>query len=207
MERLVRQEALNLTVPTGVAVIGCGGVGSWTGYLLALAGVSNLYLFDPDTVSVSNLNRTPYGEDQLDILKSSALASLIHDRLPETKVAAFQRFTPEMADGMQLDTLIGYLVVTTDTWESRRSAKQWADAHNVRYMEAAAEGDFGSATDSPADFATVDETNPGYRSVPVWAGPVIIAATLACQQILHAAPLNGKAVRMGWKETPQFFYR
>ena len=32
-----RQQALNLQLPNEVAVVGCGGVGSWTAYLLAMA--------------------------------------------------------------------------------------------------------------------------------------------------------------------------
>jgi bacteriocin biosynthesis cyclodehydratase domain-containing protein len=40
-----------------VAVLGCGGLGSWTVQALALSGIGRLTLIDPDTVELSNLNR------------------------------------------------------------------------------------------------------------------------------------------------------
>jgi molybdopterin-synthase adenylyltransferase len=40
-----------------VAVLGCGGLGSWAIQALALSGIGRLTLIDPDTVELSNLNR------------------------------------------------------------------------------------------------------------------------------------------------------
>jgi bacteriocin biosynthesis cyclodehydratase domain-containing protein len=40
-----------------VAVLGCGGLGSWAVQALALSGIGRLTLIDPDTVELSNLNR------------------------------------------------------------------------------------------------------------------------------------------------------
>ena len=42
---------------SNIAVFGIGGVGSWCIEALVRAGVSNISLFDGDTVSISNLNR------------------------------------------------------------------------------------------------------------------------------------------------------
>ncbi len=40
-----------------VAIIGLGGIGTWVAQGLALAGVRNFTLIDPDVVEISNLNR------------------------------------------------------------------------------------------------------------------------------------------------------
>jgi bacteriocin biosynthesis cyclodehydratase domain-containing protein len=40
-----------------VAVLGCGGLGSWAVQALALSGIGRLTLIDPDVVELSNLNR------------------------------------------------------------------------------------------------------------------------------------------------------
>lgn len=81
-----RQKELPLSVPSSAAIIGCGGVGSWAGLGLALAGVPNLYLVDHDRVEKSNLNRTPYRECDVGIYKVNALAALIAERRKDTRV-------------------------------------------------------------------------------------------------------------------------
>lgn len=40
-----------------VAILGCGGLGSWVAWTLATIGVGELVLVDPDAVDLSNLNR------------------------------------------------------------------------------------------------------------------------------------------------------
>jgi bacteriocin biosynthesis cyclodehydratase domain-containing protein len=40
-----------------VAIIGCGGLGSWAAFTIATLGVGGLILVDPDRVDVGNLNR------------------------------------------------------------------------------------------------------------------------------------------------------
>jgi len=201
INRLVRQKELGLTIPQSVAVVGCGGVGSWTAYFLALAGVPQLELFDGDTVSVTNLNRVPYTSRDLGEHKSIALEKFIKRQVPGIIVTSDSHFIPS-------SSIIEskYMVVTTDTWASRRECSEWCEKESIVYVEAAAEGEFGSCTDTPADFATEDEARPGYASVPVWAGPCVIGAILACEQVLHNGRLNGKCLRLGWNEGGCCFY-
>lgn len=192
--RLQRQESLALTVPRGVAVIGCGGVGSWIAYFLALAGAKSLWLFDPDKVSANNLNRFLLPPSAIDKYKSDALAEAIAPIRPDCRVVALGAFTKELANSSHLQNECDWAVVSTDTLASRRLVYEWAErsyyeelneGNYVRYIEAAAEGEFGSITDSPADFSTPDEVRPGYASVPVWVGPCVQAAAMACTYVLH----------------------
>jgi hypothetical protein len=202
---MVRQESIPLKTPKGVALVGCGGVGSWIGFMLALAGVPHLYLFDSDVVSESNLNRAPYGAAMLGKPKTEALRALIATVRPNCKVDCHPNFTPQFADALLLkdEDDLTWLVASTDTLASRRAATDWIQAQETPYaycyMEASAEGEYGSIAFSPADFATDDEAKPGYASVPVWVGPAVSAATMACSYILHnTIPIMDETFRLGW---------
>ena len=197
--RLIRQEALALRTQRGVAIVGCGGVGSWIAYMLALAGVPNLWLFDGDNVSDHNLNRLLLPPTAIGQPKSTALADAIRGFRPDAHLVPMGAFSPAIVDAISLTEEISCVACSTDTWSSRRMAYDWARGHGIPYVEAAAEGDIGSISDSPADFATPEEDNPGYASVPVWVGPCISAATMTCTAILR--PLRtprGGAYRFGY---------
>lgn len=191
---LERQETLGLVVPESVAVIGCGGVGSWVAMFLALAGVPRLALWDSDMVSESNLNRLPLGPEYLNQAKSLALAHSLHRLVPRCDTTGYFKWATPVtyADSPE------WVVVSTDTWASRREVWEWAQKHQVCYIEASAEGEWGGVTGEPATFATPDEDSPGYASVPVHVGPCVIAASLACYHVLHARELGVASLRVGW---------
>lgn len=200
---LSRQQSLNLTLSRAVAVVGCGGVGSWTAMFLALAGVPKLYLFDHDTVSESNLNRLPLHKSDIGNSKSSALEVTIQGGIgrfglrPDCDVLALSEWTPDMANALKLHTQIDWLICTTDTLANRCACYKWCQEKDIKYAEAAAEGEFGSATGSPAEWASDLERDPGYASVPVWVGPCVMAASLVCTHVLHAKPMD-YLIRIGY---------
>ena len=73
-----------------VAVCGLGGLGSNIAIALARAGVGRLYLFDFDTVDISNLNRQQYFPEQLGMPKSLALADTLHRIAPYCDITTQQ---------------------------------------------------------------------------------------------------------------------
>lgn len=78
--RLYGQSALKSFAKAKVAIIGIGGVGSWTAEALARSGVQNIDLIDLDEVCVTNTNR------QLHALNSSVgqlKVDVIKDRLKD----------------------------------------------------------------------------------------------------------------------------
>jgi hypothetical protein len=216
-----RQASIPLRIPNTVAIVGCGGVGSWLAYFLALAGVPELLLFDSDTVSESNLNRMPYGQtlpeccgetvskSTVGMKKNDALAQFLKERRPGMTIEKHPNLTPEFAEALKLQAKVHmWLAVSTDTWRSRRAIYQFAVEFGLPYIEAAAEGDFGSIALSPADWATPLEDAPGYASVPVWVGPCVSAATMACSYILHRGEHDSDtSARFGWdKDHISFSY-
>lgn len=198
-----RQTSIPLVIPPHVALVGCGGVGSWIGYLLALAGVSELTLFDSDEVSDSNLNRCPFGPDMRGKPKVEALRALIASVRPDDcKVNCWPNFAPEVSR-LTHARHANWIAVSTDTWASRCMVRDWTVEMRSKYeyaphyIEAAAEGEFGSISNAPAEWVTANEEQPGYASVPVWVGPSICAAMMACSHILHNTAVPDSA-RLGW---------
>lgn len=202
-----RQKELLPSLPKAVAVVGCGGVGSWVAYLLALAGVKEIWLFDHDTVSENNLNRLPVPPDCLGMLKSEAMKKTIEALRPNCSVLAMRGFSPELANQLEMHKYVKWVIATTDSLSSRRMVHQWKETwkYFVNYIEAAAEGEFGSATGMPAEWSTPDEDNPGYASVPVWVGPCISAAMLAATHVLHGCKLGDNTIRLGYDAGPRKF--
>lgn len=195
---MARQASIPLTYPdNGVIVVGCGGVGSWTAYFLGLAGVKKLWLFDPDILAIHNLNRIPLPPSEVGKFKSQALADLLLQVRPDISAIPLLTFHPLAADQVGC-AAADWLVCTTDTLASRTMAYDWAISHGVKYIEAAAEGDQGSAAGSPAEWATEAETQPGYASVPVWIGPSVAAAYFAVSHVLHGTELGDRCLRMGF---------
>lgn len=193
-----RQASLGLRLPKSVAVVGCGGVGSWTALFLALAGVPEIWIFDGDTVSGHNLNRIPLPASSIGKHKSFEIADEINRLRPDCRVVPVAEFDPETAAELKLAGRIQWIVATTDTLASRRMVHQWAMKRNIRYVEAAAEGEMGSATGEPAMFSTPEEDNPGYASVPVWVSPCVTSAIAAVSYIVHDTPMDDRTIRMGW---------
>ena len=54
---MFKDEGMEKIYNSKVAIFGVGGVGGYVAEMLARSGVSTFYLFDPDVVSVTNINR------------------------------------------------------------------------------------------------------------------------------------------------------
>ena len=99
-----------------VAVIGVGGVGSWTVEALARSGIGRLTLIDADEVCVSNVNRQlPALDGKIGIAKVDALAKRMHAINPELSIEAKQDFfTAETANDL-LTVKFDFVVDAIDT--------------------------------------------------------------------------------------------
>lgn len=200
MSMMERQQPLGLDLPESVAIVGTGGVGSWTAYFLALAGVPEIWLFDMDIISEHNLNRIPLPITSVGKKKTEAVAELIRSVRPDCVVLPMGLFTKEIAEGCQLNREINWIIATTDTLASRQLVYKWAQDTCVRYIEAAAEGEFGSCTGEPAEWSTPQESQPGYQTVPVWVGPCVFAAAVAVDHVIHSTTIGDRAIRLGWQK-------
>jgi len=78
---LSRQEQLHLQKYDNLFIIGCGGIGSWVSLFSGLCGCFNhIYIWDPDKIEDTNLNRTPFTEFDIGYYKVDAVNKLIDQR-------------------------------------------------------------------------------------------------------------------------------
>lgn len=196
-----RQESLEINRAQTVAIVGCGGIGMWVAYFLALAGVEKLELFDGDSVDVHNLNRLPLTETDIGKPKTVALAELLRRHRPNVEVIARTALNPEMPGHKEAISNSTWVVCCTDSLKTRRMTYELSVGFCVNYIECGAEGDAATVTFSPADFATDEEENPGYRSVPVFVGPCTLAASIAAYYVLkYSATYGGVTFNANWKD-------
>lgn len=94
--RLYGQAALDAFSATRVAVVGIGGVGTWTVECLARSGVGHLTLVDLDEICVTNVNRQIHALDgQIGMQKSEAMADRVRAIHPGCEVHVVSAFFNE----------------------------------------------------------------------------------------------------------------
>lgn len=94
--RLYGAAALERFCAARVAVIGIGGVGSWTVEALARSGIGHLTLVDLDEICVTNVNRQLHAMDgQIGKQKTEAMAERVRAISPECEVVILPTFFGE----------------------------------------------------------------------------------------------------------------
>ena len=95
--RLYGAQQTNNLANSHVAVVGIGGVGSWTAEALARSGIGTITLIDLDDVCVTNTNRQIHAlSNTIGEAKVDAIASRIHLINPACKVKCIEDFvTPD----------------------------------------------------------------------------------------------------------------
>lgn len=105
ISRLYGQRALQRFTEAKVAIVGIGGVGSWTVEALARSGVGHLTLIDLDEICLSNVNRQLHAMDgQIGRLKTSAMAERIRAINPEAQIDEKQTFYSEKNSDVLLES-------------------------------------------------------------------------------------------------------
>ena len=124
-----------------VAVVGIGGVGSWTVEALARSGVGRLTLIDLDHVSESNINRQIHA---LDSTIGQAKVLAMRDRFlqinPALDVTCIDDFVePENWPGL-LPAGVDAVVDACDQVKAKTAMAAWARATKTRFITVGAAG-------------------------------------------------------------------
>lgn len=173
-----RQSELNLSIPHSAGIIGIGGVGSWVALNLALVGVEEIVLVDPDIVEEHNRNRTLFTAAQVGEPKVVALMSLIMERR-ETSVIPIEKMIEDLSR-MELEFLIkcDTIVDCRDTSEPLpevlRKKVQIIGGYN---------GSNITMHINPKLNSIWGDERAGYTITPSWLVPPALIATLICGYI------------------------
>ena len=193
-----RQESLGINRDQSVLIVGCGGIGSWMGYFLGLAGVRELHLFDGDRIETHNLNRLPFTPGDIGKFKSNALSELIRISRPEALVSTYGHYRPDMfPDHLTLAQAADWVICSTDSLGSRRMVRESLLGSAAKYLELGADGMGATVTTEPAEWSTPAEEQPGYQSVPVFVGPCTLAASIAAYYVLKGV-VPQETFRVDW---------
>ena len=120
ISRLYGAKALAIFQRSHLAVIGIGGVGSWTAEALARSGIGKLTLIDLDEVCISNSNRQLHTlQNTIGQLKARVMAERLLLINPELSVDAIgDFFTSQTADRL-LDRGFDGLVDAIDSLQNK----------------------------------------------------------------------------------------
>lgn len=117
--RLYGAEAQEIFAKSRVAVVGIGGVGSWTAEALARCGVGAITLIDLDNVAESNTNRQIHAlEDTFGMAKVSAMALRIRAINPACAITEVEEF---IEPGNAASMLAGAFDVIVDAIDQVRA--------------------------------------------------------------------------------------
>jgi tRNA A37 threonylcarbamoyladenosine dehydratase len=132
LRRLYGEQAYGRLRAARVAVVGLGGVGSWTVEALARCGVHSLVLIDLDHVAESNINRQVQALDStLGQAKGQALAERVGQIHPGCHVRWVDDFvTPEHWPAL-LPEPVDVLVDACDGVRAKLALARWGRAQGV----------------------------------------------------------------------------
>ena len=124
-----------------IAVIGLGGVGSWTVEALARSGVAELTLFDLDHVAESNINRQVQAVGAtLGQSKVQALRERIADIHPACVVHAVEEFVDDVNWPALLAHPVDAVVDACDQVRAKAALAAWSLATGIPLISVGAAG-------------------------------------------------------------------
>ncbi|HEY2190551.1 MAG TPA: ThiF family adenylyltransferase [Caldimonas sp.] len=182
-----------------VAVVGVGGVGSWTAEALARSGIAALTLVDLDHVAESNINRQVQAlGSTLGMAKVEALRLRIADIHPGCAVVGVEEFADEMNWPALLARRADVVIDACDDVRAKAAIAAWAlrtasplvcvgAAGGKRAAERVEAGDLGAVTHDPMLAALRQRLRKLHAAPP--SGPLGVACVFSREPV--AAPDAG----------------
>jgi tRNA A37 threonylcarbamoyladenosine dehydratase len=141
LRRLYGEAAYERLRALRVAVVGLGGVGSWTVEALARSGVAGLVLVDLDQVAESNINRQVQAlTGTLGQAKAQALSERVADIHPGCEVNVVEEFAGADNWPGLLPGAVDALVDACDQVRAKVALAHWALASGVAFVTVGAAG-------------------------------------------------------------------
>ncbi len=178
----VRQEPLHLTIPRSVTVAGVGGIGAWCSIGMAMSGVPNLYLFDPDLLEESNRGRLPFCQSSLNKPKVDVVADYIRAIRPECNIVPIQ----EKLEGILLPIQLSTSNVVADFTDSPKAQITIYNAcvkAGVTYLRAGYDGTHMTITSHISGWVNMEQEEVPYQTTPSWVGTCLVIAGLVLHKL------------------------
>jgi tRNA A37 threonylcarbamoyladenosine dehydratase len=171
-----RQKTLHLKKDISLCVVGVGGIGYWVAKYAAMSGICKIYLFDPDVIEMTNLNRLDLPMSALGHNKAAVARAMINEIRPEASVYAIpfilQEHTFKKTD---------WMIDCTDKSAAQENNYAIAKNHGTRYVKAGYDGEHITLANKLAEWG---EAIDGYTVIPSWVVPATIIAALAVGKIM-----------------------
>ncbi|MGD8188875.1 tRNA threonylcarbamoyladenosine dehydratase [Brevibacillus ginsengisoli] len=155
-------EGLDIMKNSTVAVLGIGGVGSFTVEALARTGVGKLILLDKDVVDITNINRQIHatlntiGQEKTELMKQR-IASIN----PECEVITLNMFYDESTADHLFEHQIDYIVDAMDTVSAKIHVILEAKKRNIPIISS-----MGAANKmDPTRFEVADISKTSYDPI------------------------------------------
>ncbi len=134
---LIGEEAQRTLMSSKVIIFGIGGVGGHLCEALARAGVGHLTLVDPDTISLSNINRQLFAvHSTVGMKKTEAARARIHDINPDIEVICRDEFfLPKNADSFDFSAY-DYIADCIDTVSGKLAIAKKAELSHTPVISA-----------------------------------------------------------------------
>ena len=178
-----RQQELLLSIPSNIAVVGCGGVGSWVAIFAAMSGVPNILLYDPDIMEESNRNRLPFCQGSLNRPKVDVVADYIRGIRPEVTVIPMRSKLDKTAAKIQIAAKY-WLLDCTDSPRTQTMLYKLCLVYGAPYIRAGYDGTHITVTSTVSGWIKQDVEEETYQINPSWVVPSAIVAALAVGKML-----------------------
>lgn len=173
-----RQESIKLTnLDKPIAIIGCGGIGFHAAKFLAMSGVKTIYLFDPDIIEETNLNRLDIPYRWIGKNKAKATKDYVVEIREDIKCLVFPYIMQDAT--LPKDTAI--IIDCTDKFDSQLKHQQIAENRKIGYFKAGYNGTHMSLNNNVAEWGDAPD---GYTINPSWVVPSVMIAALAVAKAL-----------------------
>ncbi len=141
LQRLYGVQSARLIAQSHVAVIGIGGVGSWTAEALARSGVGAISLVDMDHVAESNINRQVHAlSSTLGMAKIEAMRARIAEINPDCQVTCIDAFADPENWKTLLPADVSAVVDACDQVGAKVAMADWARRNKAIFVSVGAAG-------------------------------------------------------------------
>jgi len=182
MELYDRQKTLNLSIPESLTIVGCGGVGYYVSKFAAMSGVKKLYLFDPDIIEETNLNRLDLSMEDIGKNKAVIVRELIEKLRPDCYVYGIPFIFQE-----HLYFESDYIIDCTDKHKTQIEIENIAKKLNTVYIKAGYDGNHITVANSVKNVWSASEEE-GYTVTPSWVVPTVVVAAMTVAKIMLHNP-------------------